>query len=166
MVFRTSLGRDPDAKPNAAGPPLVDVAVCEKLEKTLRTRFRAAAATGKLLAEVGLVENLLQWVGLGGEVEVRAWTDSMLGDDAGVVRLAKAATQISRSHAMGDRVMQERPIVHRQGLEKVVDVDRMMARLDAIAVAAGPDALRVIRDFKRGLRGGRPFSSEDDDDAK
>ncbi len=166
MVFRTSLGRDPEAKPDAAGPPLIDAAVCDELEEALRVRFRAAAADGKLLAEAGLMENLIQWIDLGGEAEVRAWTDGLLGDDAGVARLAKAATQISRSHAMGDRVMRERPIVHRPSLEKVVDVDRMIARLDAIAAAGPtPEAARVIADFKRGLRSGdRPFAREDDDE--
>lgn len=153
-VFRTSLGRDPEAKPDSAGPPIVDVTVCEELEEMLRLRFSAAAADGKLLAAAGLLENLIQWSSLGGEAEVRAWTDELLGDDAGIMRVAKAATQISRSHAIGDRVMRERPIVHRPSLEKVIDVDRMMARLDAIA-AAGPtsDVSRVIDEFKRGLRG-------------
>ncbi|MGE0280188.1 MAG: P-loop NTPase fold protein [Rhizobiaceae bacterium] len=165
MVFRTSLGRDPEAKPDAARPPIVGVGVCEELEEALRARFRAAAADGKLLAETGLVENLIQWVGLGGKAEVRAWTDSLLDDDAGVVRLAEAATQISGSHAEGDRVIRDRPIVHRPGLEKVVDVDRMIARLDAVAAGgAAPDAARVIGDFKRGLKGAWPFTREDDDE--
>lgn len=164
-VFRTSLGRDPEAKPDSAGPPLVGAAVCDELEEALRVRLRAAAADGRLLAEAGLMENLIQWLGLGGEAEVRAWTDGLLGNDAGVVRLAIAATLISRSHAMGDRVMRERPIVHRPSLEKVVDVDCMTARLDAIAAAGPtPDAAQVISDFKRGLRSGdQPFAPEDDD---
>ena len=96
---------------------------------------------------------------------MRAWTAGVLDDDGGIVHLAEAATPVTRSHAAGDRVAQERPAVHRPGLEKVVDVDRMLARLDAIAAAGpGPDALRVIRDFKRGLKGAWPFSSGDDDD--
>jgi len=166
MVFRTSLGRDPESKPDSAGPPIVGAVVCEELEEALRVRFRAAVADGSLLAEAGLVENLIQWIGLGGEAEVRAWTDGVLGDDAGVVRLAKAATQISRSHTMGDRVMRDRPVVHRPSLEKVVDVDRMIARLDAI-VAAGltSDVARVINEFKRGLKDNSPFSRDDDHDA-
>jgi len=166
MEFRSSLGRDPETKPDSAGAPIVDAAVCEELEGTLRDRFRAAAADGKLLAEAGLVENLIQWIGLGGEAEVRAWTDGVLGDDDSVVRLAKAVTQISRSHTVGDRVLRDRPVVHRPSLEKVVDADGMIARLDAI-VAAGPtsDAARVINEFKRGLKGDRPFSRDDDEDA-
>ena len=66
---------------------------------------------------------------------------------------------------MGDRVMRERPIVHRPSLKKVVDVDRMTVRLDAIAAAGPtPDAAQVITDFKRGLRNGdQPFAREDDD---
>lgn len=163
MVFRTSLGREPEEKPESAGPPIVDVAVCEELEEALRTRFRAAADDGKLLAEVGLVANLIQWVGLGGEAEVLAWTDGVLDDDVGIVRLAKAATQVSRSHAAGDRVTRERPVVHRLALEKVTNIDRMIGRLDAVAATEpGPDALRVIRDFKRGLKGAWPFSADDD----
>ena len=69
------------AKPDSAGPPLVDAAVCDELEEALRVRFRTAAADGKLLAEAGLMENLIQWIGLGGEAEVRAWTDGLLGND-------------------------------------------------------------------------------------
>ena len=166
MVFRTSLGRDPETKPDTAGPPIVDAAVCEELEETLRVRFRVAAADGKLLAETGLVENLKQWIGLGGEEEVRAWTDSVLGDDAGVLRLAKAATRLSRSHAVGDRVTRDRPVVHRPSLEKMVDVDRMIARLNAIA-AAGPtsDAAQVINEFTRGLKGNSLFSRDNDENA-
>lgn len=166
MVFRTSLGRDPEAKPESAGPPIVDVTVCKELEEVLRHRFSAAAANGTLLAVAGLVENLIQWVGLGGEAEVRAWTDDLLHDDAAIVRLAKAATQSSRSHAMGDRVMRERPIVHRPSLEKVIDVDRMITRLDAIA-AGGPtsDVSRVIDEFKRGLRGYNTFAHDDNEEA-
>jgi hypothetical protein len=145
----------------------VKVAVCEELEEALRIRFRTTAADGKLLAETGLVESLIQWVDLGGEAEVRAWTDGVLDDDAEIVRLAKAATQISRSHAEGDRVTRERPVVYRPALEKVTDVDRMIARVDAVAAAeTGPDALRVIRDFRQGLKGALPFSASDDDDDK
>lgn len=164
MVFRASLGRDPDSKPDDAGPPLVDAAICEELEEALRVRFRAAAADGKLLAGGGLIENLLQWVGLGAEAEVKAWTASALDDDKCVVRLARAATQVSQSYAEGDRVTRARPVVHRPGLERILDVDRMIARLDAIA-AARPDAetVQAIRNFKRGLKGGFPFAHDDDD---
>jgi predicted KAP-like P-loop ATPase len=133
MTFRVSLGRDPEAKPSDAGPPLVDSAVCDELEEALRIRFRDAAADRKLIADSGLIENLLLWVDLGEETAVRAWTDGVLDDDTGIVRLAKAAIQIMQSHADGDRVTRNRPTVHRAGLEKVVDVDQMIARLDAIA---------------------------------
>jgi predicted KAP-like P-loop ATPase len=165
MVFRTSLGREPDAKPESAGPPLVDDAVCAKLEETMGGRFEAAAADGALLVQGTLIENLIQWTDLRGDAEVKAWTDRVLNDDAGVLQLAKAATQISRSHTDGDRVTRERPVVHRAGLEKVVDVNRMLARLDAL-VAAGPepDALQVIRDFKRGLKASRSLLTEEDED--
>jgi hypothetical protein len=82
------------------------------------------------------------WVDLGEETAVRAWTSGVLDDDTGFLRLAKAATQITRSHADGDRVTRNRPTVHRAGLEKVVDVDQMIARLDAIAAGTAPNPTR------------------------
>jgi predicted KAP-like P-loop ATPase len=165
MVFRTALRRDPDAKPDDAGAPLVDNTTCDELEEALRARFRAAAADGTLLVGNGLIENLLQWVKLGEEVAVRAWTDRVLEDDLAIVCLAKAAIQITQSHAVGDRVMRQRPSVHRPGVERVVNVDRMITRLDAIAVAQPEGhAASVIRDFKLGLKATGPFASDDDDE--
>lgn len=165
MVFRTSLGRDPDAKSDAAGAPLIDNATCDELEEALRTRFRKAAADGTLLVSNGLIENLLQWMKLGEEACVRAWADRMIEDDAAILRLAKAATQITRSHSEGDRVMRQRPSVHRPSLERVMNVDRMIARLDTIAGAGpGDDASGVIRDFKLGLRAAWPFASDKDNE--
>ena len=165
-VFRTSLGRDPDTKSDAAGAPLVDDATCDELEEALRLRFRTAAADGTLLAGYGLIENLLQWEKLGEDAAVRAWTDRVLEDDAAIIRLAKAATQITQSHAEGDRVMRQRPSVHRPGLDKIVNVDRMIAQLDTLA-SAGPkdDASAIIRGFKLGLKAGWPFASEKDVEA-
>ena len=165
-VFRTSLGRDPDTKSDAAGAPLVDDATCDELEEALRLRFRTAAADGTLLAGYGLIENLLQWEKLGEDAAVRAWTDRVLEDDAAIIRLAKAATQITQSHAEGDRVMRQRPSVHRPGLDRIVNVDRMIALLDTLA-SAGPkdDASAIIRGFKLGLKAGWPFASEKDVEA-
>jgi hypothetical protein len=120
MTFRVSLGRDPEAKPSDVGPPLVDAAVCDELEEALRIRFRDAAADRNLIADSGLIENLLLWVDLGEETAVRAWTDGVLDDDTGIVCLAKAATQITQSHAAGDRVTRNRPTVHRAGLESAI----------------------------------------------
>ena len=129
----------------------------------LCARFRAAADDGTLLAGNGLIENLLQWVKLGEEAAVRAWTDRALKDDAAIIGLARAATQITQSHAEGDRVMRQRPSVHRPGLGRVVDVDRMIARLDAIASTRPEgDAPSVIRDFKLGLKALWPIASDED----
>jgi predicted KAP-like P-loop ATPase len=166
MVFRTSLGRDPDARSDAAGAPLVDDVTCDELEEALRGRFREAAANGKLLVGNGLIPNLHQWVKLGEEDAVKAWTDGILEDDAAILYLAKGATQITQSHAIGDRVIRQRPSVDRPGLERVVNVDRMIARLGAVA-GAGPevDAAGIIRAFNLGLKAEWPFASEEDDKA-
>ena len=63
-------------------------------------------------------------------------------------------------------VMRAGPSVDRAALKKVVNFDRMTARLDAIA-RTGPedDASRVIRDFRLGLKASWPFASEEDDGA-
>jgi hypothetical protein len=162
-VFRASLGRDPDRR-DAAGAPLVDDTMCDELEEALRERLQKAAADGTLLVGNGLFENLLQWVKLGEEAAVRAWTNRVLEDDAAIIRLARAVTQITQSHAMGDRVMREMPSVDRPALERVVNVDLMIMRLDAIASARPDDDARgIIRDFKQGLKTAWPFASEEDD---
>ena len=175
QAFRGSASHWPCSAPrldaiptqsDAAGAPLVDDATCDELEEALRLRFRTAAADGTLLAGYGLIENLLQGAKLGEDAAVRAWTDRVLEDDAVIIRLAKAATQITQSHAEGDRVMRRRPSVHRPGLDKIVNVDRMIAQLDTLA-SAGPkdDASAIIRGFKLGLKAGWPFASEKDVEA-
>jgi hypothetical protein len=55
-VFRTSLGRDPEAKKPPGESPLVDATVCEELEQIICARFRDSASDGKLVLEEGLIE--------------------------------------------------------------------------------------------------------------
>ncbi len=44
-----------------------------------------------------------------------------------------------------------------------MNVDRMVARLDEVAATSpGDEALGVIRDFKRGLKGIWPFVHDDE----
>jgi hypothetical protein len=53
---------------------------------------------------------------------------------------------------------------NRPALERVVNVDRMIVRLDTIASAQPKDdACGIIRDFKQGLKTAWPFASEEDD---
>jgi hypothetical protein len=163
-VFRTSLGRDLEAKPEDAGPPLVDAAVFEDLEKKLRIRLRTASQDGSLIAGRGLVENLLEWSRLAGEAEVHAWTDTVLDDDIGILQLAVAATQFSRTQTVGDRVVRLMPMVDRPTLEKVVNAKRMAQRLVAIAEAGpAPESHAVISNFVRGLKTQLPFPHGKDD---
>ena len=102
-VFRASLGRDPDTGRDAAGAPLVDDDTCDELEEALRGRLQKAAADGTLLVGNGLIDNLILWVKLGEEAAVRGWTDRVLEDDAAIIDLARAATQIRLCNAwLGD----------------------------------------------------------------
>lgn len=162
-VFRASLGRDPDAKPESAGPPLVDTAVCEELEHILCTRFRGSASDGTLILERGLVRNLLLWGYLGGEAEVKAFTQTVLNDDVLVLALAKAVTQMGLSLATGDRSSRERPVVDRSVLEKIVDANQLIARLDAMSGGdRDPNERHVIDNFKLELRNQSPFNLHPD----
>jgi predicted KAP-like P-loop ATPase len=164
-VFRTSLGRDPEAKPEAAGAPLVNASVFQDLEEKLQTRLQAASQDGSLLASPGLLENLVEWSRLAGESIVNVWTDGILGDDTSVLRLAAAATQFARAHTVGDHVISEIPQVHRPSLEKVVNVERMVQRLNAISEAEPtPESLVVIKNFLEGLRIQFSFSNGENDE--
>ena len=166
MMFRSSLGRDPDSvsKPGAAGPPLIDDALCEKLEVALRARFKAAAADETLINADGLIMILHQWRSLGGEAEVRDWTRRMIDDDAAVVQIAKSATHVQRSFALGDRVMKQSPSVNLDGLEKIMDVNRLAARLTEVANSEpGPEVSTVIRNFMEGVRAALPSISDGHD---
>jgi len=89
----------------------------------------------------------------------------VLADDASIIHLAKAATQMIRSHTVGDRVIREMPSVHLPSLERIVNVDQMIAQLDAIA-SAGPEdnASDIIRNFKLGLNAEKHFGSREDEE--
>jgi hypothetical protein len=162
-VFRTSLGRDPEAKEPSAESSRVSVAVCEELEQIICARFRDSASDGTLILEEGLVQHLLQWRELEGETKVKAFTETLLSNDVLVLALAKAATQTSHSLASGDRSSRERPVVHRSIVEKIVDADRLIARLGAISADdCEPFARSVIDNFKLGLKNQSPFELHPD----
>jgi predicted KAP-like P-loop ATPase len=162
-VFRTSLGRDPEAEEPSGESPLVNAAVCEELEQIICARFRDSASDGTLILEEGLVQHLLQWRELEGETKVKAFTETLLNNDVLALALSKAATQMSHSLASGDRSSRERPVVHRPILEKIVDADKLIARLDAISAdGCEPFARGVIDNFKLGLKNQSPFELHPD----
>jgi hypothetical protein len=162
-VFRTSLGRDPEAKKRPGESPLVDATLCEELEKIICARFRDSASDGTLILEEGLVQNLLQWQELEGDTKVKAFTATLVSNDVLVLTLAKAATQMSHSLASGDRSSRERPVVHLSMLEKIVDADKLIARLDALSARdCQPFARNVIDNFKLGLKNQSPYDLHPD----
>ena len=143
-------GRDPERRGEASSDPLVEEAVLDRLQTLLLDRFQSSAG-GDLLHQRPLITLLLHWGELApDEEEVRAWTAARIESDEGAAALGCAAVQTGRSYTDGDRVGREHLTVDRDILAKVVDVDRLEARLSEMA--DGPDAAaRELRErFRKG----------------
>ena len=151
VVLSDRLGREPESKPETEREPLVDADTLDRLETLYLSRIRAAAESGDLLDESSLIETLLRWEKLAGDAEVKAWTGKAILDDTAALKLAKAATQVGRSHAAGDRVVREIPQVSRQALAKVLDVDELTLRVQVAANLADPAAFAIASRFQAGL---------------
>lgn len=124
--------------------PLVDEPTARQMADLARERLWQAAEDGSLLAAHGAHSMLWALYRLTQEEPgtVRAFTDAFLEDDDQTVRLTEALTSVSWSQGMGfagmsDRVAQGRPRVQRRGLEKIIDADRLHARVTALL--AQPD---------------------------
>jgi hypothetical protein len=87
----------------------------------------------------------------------------VLNNDVLVLALAKAVTQMGQSLAAGDRSSRERPVVHRSILEKIVDADQLIARIDAMSVGeCEPNARQIVNNFMLGLKNQSPFDLHPD----
>lgn len=131
--------------------------LCEEdlneLEQTLAARLAGAASDGSLLANDNAASLMFDWASVSSDRTVHDWTDGLLADDRSTLRLAEVVTQRSISQGLGDRVATQSFSVHRESLERLVDVDRMLLRLDEIAEnrATDPKAQEVISHFRSGL---------------
>lgn len=151
--FARALGRGLEAGERSEGEKLVGEAALDELEANLLKRFRVEAADGRLLQR-DMMPLLHHWAQLGGQEEVRSWTNTKILDNEAALRIAETATQIVRSHIDGDYVVQISPQVNRSVLERVVDVGRLLSRLDEIDHANEEDTRSesIIRRFREGLQ--------------
>jgi hypothetical protein len=122
-------------------------------------RIRQAAGNGDLLRSRHLLSNLFRWRDFAGTSdEVRLWTGAHLADNGFVVRLAGAITSTAWvTHpgldGMGDRVSQGVPHVQLDGLEAVVDVNRLLNRIGEVEATLTQDQdKRVVARFRDGMR--------------
>jgi hypothetical protein len=118
---------------------VTEEAVAELRELALE-RIHAAAANGTLLSHRDLVRLIYAWRGFmnGDASEVRAWTDSLMRDDAALTILAKAMTGQSWSFGMGgfgglgDRVARPRAEAHIRADTDILDAAAFRSALERI----------------------------------
>ncbi|MCB1884563.1 MAG: AAA family ATPase [Geminicoccaceae bacterium] len=152
-----SLSRQHGRHVNDASEPaedrLLDPDEVVVLEGRLGERLAEAARDGSLVRHPKLHFLALVWADVSGSDVVRAWTDGLLDSDEDALRLAKATTGVVHAHGSGDRVPRALPRVNRAELERVMNPERLLARLDIIAAAptTSAEARTVVERFKKGL---------------
>lgn len=128
--------------------PLVREDVATSLMERAVARIGALAASGELIMTSDPSDALwfLWHSSDDGKVSARSIADAWLADDRATIRLAQSVTSIGWSHGggfddMGDRVSRMHPNVHPQSLAKLLDADRLHARVVELRETAGLDAV-------------------------
>lgn len=122
-----------------------------RLETLLAGQLKAAAENRSLLEMPELLRLMYAWAMLAGDDAVKEWTDDLLKDDAATICLAAAVTGTSKIQSGDDPRVHTAPIVNRQGLSPVLDVDRLTERLYAVEPDADERDRVVIKRFMEGL---------------
>ncbi len=151
--LRAEHGREDEAEGVPEADRLVDASELVRIEEAIKRRFAADAASGALLNRPDLTTLLHRWLTHADEGVVRTWTAKQVETDAGALALAAAATRITKSQAFDSYALVESPNVHRDSLSKIVDVDRLVVRLDEIFDGEGRDgsSKRLVERFREGL---------------
>jgi len=152
IVISDQHGRQPGKQMHTGEQTLISEDKLIELESAMKSRLRLSAEDHSLLSNPGLIGLLVRWVELGDESFVRTWTDTLLANDQDVLALADAATSIGRAHSSGDYVSTEIPQVDRKALEKVLDVERLVSRVDEVSTRDLPRAQEIAAKFHAGLR--------------
>jgi predicted KAP-like P-loop ATPase len=147
-------------------PPMVDEATARQAKVDATAALLAAAEDGTLIAsnQAGrLIWRLIHESR--GEDLARSITDQLLASDDGIVRLSEMVTSTSWSSSMGfgglgDRVARASPRVQREGLERIVDPDRLQAA--ALSLSEQADLSDADRHSLRWFLQG--WNHRDDDD--
>ena len=156
---------------------LVDEKTASDLASRTVDRIKKAAQSGELLQLRHFTQGLFRWGEFAGSYdEVKRWTDEHLADDNFVIRMADAASGTAWVSSMGfgdmgDRVSRGVPTAHVEGFKKILDTDRLLARISEIEqkLREGDDK-KIIERFREGMRREeeehghrRPAASRDDD---
>ncbi|MDE2447119.1 MAG: NTPase [Alphaproteobacteria bacterium] len=126
--------RDGQPKPSE-DQTLCTEADTKKLQQMALQRIRMASRDGSLLDSKRLHWLLYRWRDLAGSNRpVRSWTSRQLTNESAIVKLAEALISVSWSQSIGfdgigDRVAQRNEYVQQKGLEEIIDVKALKARL-------------------------------------
>lgn len=126
---------------------LVSEQTASLMMKRVKDRIHDLAASGELI-ETSDPSALLWFLwhsGDEGKTEARELGDAMMEDDHSTIHLARSVTSTSWSHGgafdgMGDRVARSNPSVHHESLAKLLDADRLHARVAKLLADQGLDA--------------------------
>ncbi|TNC45271.1 NTPase [Rubellimicrobium rubrum] len=118
----------------------------DRLVALFLARMEAAAADGSLLATPKLAGLLFRWADFDGDdgAGVRAWTASILEDDAAVPVLAEAFLGTSWTQGMGfgglgDLVARRSDRAQIDGAERIIDPVQFQARLEKLTATGAVD---------------------------
>ncbi|MER8996052.1 P-loop NTPase fold protein [Mesorhizobium sp. M0678] len=145
------------------GEPIVGESVAEEFKNLALARLRDAASDGSLVSNPDMASLLFDWKrlsGIDGAQEVRAWTGSALSQGEFLLALAEQMPSSSWSFGMGDRVQRQTVKVDTKAYEKLIDIERLYARVDDELSSSRlpPEELEKLRSFKeipRGAHGDR-----------
>ena len=144
-----------------AKPPeerLVDEAGLLKLRERLQGRIAEMANNGTLLEQIEPLLLLHRWVDLAGEEVVKQWSNTIIANDEGALKLADLFTDIGTGWGHGDRVTRIFKRVDRKSVSTLVDVGILSERLRDI-VRRGADPNGTARDFLKALETRNPWDS-------
>lgn len=127
---------DPDHEKKDRGIVLVSEETASLIMTRAKDRIRELAEAGELTTTSD--SSALLWFlwhsGNEGKTAARTLGDAMMNEDRSTICLARSATSTSWSHGggfdgMGDRVARSSPRVHPESLAKLLDADRLRARV-------------------------------------
>jgi hypothetical protein len=145
-------GKNPEPEENC----LTTAADADALRTKALERLRDAAASGALAAAKNLAYLLFRWRAFADDdgAEVMAWVNAQMDNDAMVATFAKAFTSYSWSQGLGidglgDMVAKRKTEANVGSLDKILDRDKLRARVEAVAAAGtlSPGENEAVQEF-------------------
>ncbi|MCJ2137389.1 P-loop NTPase fold protein [Methylobacterium sp. J-026] len=107
----------------------IDEAGLKQIQDSLLHKLQNMAVDGTLIQQLNLRELLSRWVLMTNSDTARAWTKSLMDNDAAVLALAEAALTSDATQSFGDYVATQYFSLDRVEVSKYLDVDALAQRL-------------------------------------